>query len=192
MILTREQFDKYTCAFSKKFISDFLKEQKGVLKYIEEVYDSNSLLEFLLDYPEVNDKSKEYYYLICVKTFNDIPQKLSKKYLGKFKLSNCGNDIYNSYDCSDSDELIDSSGIKKSRGCYNCKDSNHLLYCKDVRNRSYVVFNKYVSKERFNELKKMNLDQIKEEPEFNQNIYDKIKNKLKDLYKNKEKIDYAR
>lgn len=186
MYLTEEQLKKYSCKLEKKFFQEFLEEYKTDWRSTfnkDNMYDSNAMLQFLFSYPEVNDKSKEYFYFMCKKTFNDIPSTLSKKYETKFGLINCGNEIYNSYGCAHANLLINCNDVKQSFGCYKCKFSHHLLYCSELRHKSYMAFNKEVSKKRFDELIKMTPEQLESTSEFNGGIYTRINSLIEYIYR---------
>lgn len=186
MYLTEEQLQKYACKFEKKFFNDFLLEYKdNWINHFNKdgLYDSNDMLEFLFSYSEVNDKSKEYFYFMCMKTFSDVPSTLSKKYKIKFGLVNCGTEIYNSFGCAHANLLINCNDVKQSFGCDKCKFSHHLLYCSDLRHKSYMAFNKEVSRQRFEELTKMTPEQLQSTPEFNGGIYARINSLIEYIYR---------
>jgi len=187
MYLTEEQLKKYSCKLEKKFFNDYLKEYHWYPTLnMYELYDSNEMLEFLFDYPEVNDKSKQYFYFMCMKTLRDVPLALQKKYKIKFGLVNCGNEIYNSYGCAHANLLINCNDVKQSFGCDKCKFSHHLLYCTELRHKSYMAFNKEVTKQRFNELIKMSPEELQTTPEFNGGIYARINSMIEYIYRLKD------
>lgn len=184
MYLSEEQLKKYSCKLEKKFIEDFLEEYRSRVWFDQtDLYDSNDMLEFLYGYPEVNDKSKQFYFYMCMKTFNDVPKNVQHKYYNKFAHSGCGKEIYNSYACSNSNLLIDCNDIKNSFGCNNCKFSHHLLYCDNIRHKQYMVFNKEVTRQRFNELISLSPEKLQSVPEFNPILYAKINSKIEYIYK---------
>ena len=195
MKLTEEQLKKYTCKLERKFFNDFINEyQRDTMDEwfysnnyaMPHLYDSNSMLDFLFNYHEVNDKSKQYFYFMCMKTFGDVPPSLQRKYKNKFGLDNCGTEIYNSYACAHSNLLINCNDIKQSFGCDKCKFSHHLLYCSGQRHKSYMAFNKEVTKQRFNELTKMSPEQLQAAPEFNGGLYAKINSMIEYIYRIKD------
>lgn len=189
MYLTEEQLQKYACKLERKFIAAFMEEYKDNWYNhfnTQGLYDSNDMLKFLLDYSEVNDKSKEYYYFMCMKTFNDVPSTLSKKYKIKFGLVNCGNEIYNSYGCAHSNLLINCNGIKQSFGCDKCKFSDHLIFCTEQRHKSYMAFNKPITKQRYHEIIAMSPEQLATIPEFNAEIYAQLTTRIEYIYRLKD------
>lgn len=195
MLLAEEQLKKYTCKLEKKFFIDFLSEyQKEYMDEwfeskdydIPQLYNSNDMLEFLYSYPEINDKSKEFFYFMCMKTFGDVPITLSKKFKVKFALINCGTEIYDSYACAHSNLLIHCNDIKQSFGCMKCKFSHHLLYCTDLRHKSYMAFNKPVTKQRFEQLIKLSPEELQKVPEFVPTIYNNINSQIEYIYKLKD------
>lgn len=190
MYLTEEQLKKYSCKLERKFYQEFLDEYRNNMWFDQiiqkEMYDSNDMLKFLFDYPEINDKSKQYFFFMCMKTFGDVPKDLIKKYTLKFALNNCGKEIYNSYACTNSNLLIGCNLVKDSFGCNNCKFSDHLIYCSNCRHCSYMAFNKEVTKARFNALIKMSPEKLQKTPEFHAGLYAEINAKIEYIYKVKE------
>lgn len=182
MQITEEQLKKYTCNLEKKFMEDFFKENQEEF-ILGDLIDTNKMLEHLNSYSEVNDKSKEFYYILCRKKFKDVPINLIKKYEKKFGLKNCGLDLYNSFGCYNSNLLIDCNEIHNSFGCIKCKFSKHLLYCDGIKHQDYMVFNKKVTPKRFSELIKLKPIELKKTPEFNSTIYNKINVKIDFIYR---------
>lgn len=187
MYLNENQINQYTCKLGKKFFEDFKKEYPTRWWHSKEnndiLYSTNDMLEFALTYSEINDKSKQYYYYMCKKTFADIDPKLEKKYNIKFAVFDCGNEIYNSFACKHSNLLINCNGIEHSFGCYKCKFSDHLLYCTDIRHDSYMAFNKKVTKERFDQLIKLSPQELEKVEEFDLRIYTRINSLIEYIYK---------
>ena len=182
MLIELKTLKQQGCNLTNKFINDYKKE--AIFVFENDMYDTNELLSFLYNYPEINDKSKEFFYHLCRLKFNDIPYKLSMQYQKKFGLTNCGPNIYNSYGCSNSNLLLNCNGISKSFGCSNCKFSNHLLYCENMRHKTYMAFNKPVSRARFKELIALTPEELQNTPEFNAAVFTKI-NSLNEYIFNK-------
>lgn len=182
MQITEEQLKTYTCNLQKKFMEDFYKENQEEFMF-NGLIDTNKMLEHLYSYSEINDKSKEFYYIFSRKYFKDVTINLIKKYETKFGLKNCGLDLYNSFGCYNSNLLIDCNDIHNSFGCIKCKFSKHLLYCDGIKHEDYMAFNKKVTPKRFSELIKLNPIELKRTPEFNMQIYIKINSKIEFIYR---------
>ena len=180
MLIDEEQLKKQTCGLSRRFLSDY-KEENGEPFYNE--YDSNDLLDFLFDYPEINDKAKQRFFYICVNEFKDVPKTLKELYLLRFGIKNCGTYIANSYACSNCNAIVDCNLLSDSLGCSKCKFSDHLIYCTDQRHKSYMAFNKDVTKKRFKELIKLTPEQLKNTPEFNSYIFENINSQIENYFK---------
>jgi len=63
--------------------------------------------------------------------------------------------LYNCIECSDCYNVVHSQLIDKSNDlyhCYDCKYSNNLFACVGLREKSYCILNKKVSKDEFEEL----------------------------------------
>jgi len=186
MYLTKKQINNYTCKLEEKFFKDFNDEEISLIKTYDNSYDTNAILHFLINYPEVNDKSKQYFYFLCVRKFKDVPWDLRQQYEKKYALKYCGDEIYNSYDCSLGNLFIDCNSLKQSFGCYKCKFSHHLLYCTNLRHKCYMAFNKPVTLKRFKELTRLNAEKLKTQPEFDKEIYNKINSSIEIIYKDKD------
>ena len=189
MLITEEELKKYTCSLEGKFMQQFRNDYLDIQESMFDPgsYNTNDILDFLLDYPEVNDKSKQYFYFMCMKTFKDVSVALQKKYNAKFGIISCGTEIYNSYACAHGNLLINCNGIKHSFGCNKCKFSDHLLYCTEQRHKSYMAFNKQITKQRFEQLIKLSPSELEQTPEFNGAIYAQINSLIEHIYKLKEK-----
>ena len=176
MLINEEQLYKQTCGLSRKFLSAY-NEENGEPWNNE--YDSNDLLDFLFDYPEINDKAKQRFFYICMNEFNDVPKILKELYLLKFGIKNCGTCIDNSYACTNCNVVSDCNLLTDSFGCVKCKFSDHLIYCTQQRHKSYMAFNKEVSRKRFKELIKLSPEELTKVPEFDDKIYTLVNNYAK-------------
>lgn len=58
-------------------------------------------------------------------------------------------DVYNCMDCNDSTQVRHSELISDCHFCANCGNLKHALFCSGQKQGEYLIFNKPVSKEKF-------------------------------------------
>ena len=95
----------------------------------------------------------------------------------------CGIHIYDCNNIIESDYITKSHHIKFSRYVNRCSDCDHLLFCNNLSNKSYMAFNQPVEPKRFRELKAMSLTELKKQPEFNKSLYKMLRSIHKILKK---------
>lgn len=118
-------------------------------------------------------------------TLESLTKECMEAWLLFFNIVNSNNinnskNIYNSTNVNESANIFNSDWIVKSDKlnncytCYNCIQCNNCLYCYCIAGKDYMAFNKPVTKERFEELKKIyNEDYtlLKKVPEYNSRLY---------------------
>lgn len=124
------------------------------------------------------------YYIIKTKYYKEFKTDRELNFYGlRWNWFNCGHHIYNCYGIVHSDYITKSNDIKFSSYVNNCKLCNHLLFCNNLSNKSYMAFNQPVEPKRFRELKAMSLTELKKQPEFNKSLYKMLRSIHKILKK---------
>lgn len=171
MYLTKKEIDKFACSMERRFLRDY-ETENGPGSLVDDGYETNDLLRFMLHYPEANDRTKQRYYYLCKRILGDVPTDLTKEYNKKFGISMCGLNVHDSYFCTLCDVISGCRGLKHCFSCSDCRFSDHLLFCHGQRHASYMAFDKKVTKKRFAELSKMFPEELRKQPEYDGALFD--------------------
>ena len=182
MFLTKEEINRYTCKLRQNLIPIYCQE-KGIDYEKVEGADSNDILRFIKDRNDLNLKSKQFFFYLSYKMTDDLDVSLAIEFLKMFAIKYCGPDIYDSLGLTHCNMIISSNSLEDSYGCYHCKFSDHLIYCKDQRHKSYMAFNKEITKERYEELSKLSPYELEKQPEFDPVIYAFVNNLMERIYR---------
>lgn len=165
-----KEMSSYTCDFKETLIDSL--EVKHNLDIRNKGIPAPILMEEVYWNKYIDTTQKQYiYYLIRKKHSKEFKNNMIEMPALGWDWHRCGINIYDCYNIIESDYITKSCNIKYSRWVNRCSDSDHLLFCNDLSNKSYYAFNQPVEPQRFKELKAMKLTELKKQPEFNAKLY---------------------
>lgn len=156
----------------------------------EQLVEYSDMAYALLNCNSIDDaRKKEIFWKNHNKFIRATPQSLTQQcmnaWLNYFDISQSNNinrseHIYNCTNVEDSkciknsDWVVQSDKLDNCYTCYNCIQCNNCLYCYCIAGKEYMVFNRQVTKERFEYLKGIynsNFELLKKEREYDANLY---------------------
>jgi len=91
----------------------------------------------------VSDHNEESYFSDTINYCKNITDCLSC-----YNMNNCSNCIWSEW-CNNSKNLIDCKKTNNSEYCNNCNDIDNCLFCINLINKQYCIFNKQFDKETY-------------------------------------------
>lgn len=182
-MVTYKEMALYSCEFKDTLIDYLNSKYKLDIKtsgipaplLMEEVYWNNG----------ISTTQKQYiYYLIRKKHSKEFKDNMINMPALGWDWHRCGINIYDCCNLVECDWITKSYNIKYSHWVNRCSNCDHLLFCNDISCQSYMAFNKPVTKEKFNQLNKLSLTELKRQPEFDNKIYKTLR-KIHKLLKEK-------
>lgn len=132
---------------SFKIYKSYFVRNSSFIKESEEIYDSSEVIgsDHIYDSQYIDYSYKVY-------RSNNI-DKSSNIIQSQFIVNS--NNIFNCKDIFNSSEILNTSGATNSFFCSQCNNITNCIFCFNLNDAEYHVFNKQVSKERFEQIKKM-------------------------------------
>lgn len=132
---------------SFKIYKSYFVRDSSFIKESEEIYDSSEVIgsDHIYNSQYIDNSYKIY-------RSNNI-DKSSNIIESQFIINS--NNIFNCKDIFNSSEILNTSGATNSFFCSQCNNITNCIFCFNLNDVEYHVFNKQVSKERFEQIKKM-------------------------------------